>query len=241
MIRAGMIFGLAAYLLGAAPAANAQTLTEKIEALDALQAFADGYCGKVPLESESTAVSGSLKAKVEIDGLIRSLIDAGIVGEGEIERLKTSGVLQDQLARALDDNLRCRERLFEGLKSELLPAPGRTARRFTMLYDGSITIHGNPGRYQYGFVKGGLHRLSGYFSVDPSVIWAQGPNITMHAIDPADASTRLDLRADQVFRRTADGEDEETWLALTDFLDQNAGRTVRLFVEFDDGDDRLRW
>ncbi len=73
-------------------------------------------------EKSETKISGEAEAK--LNGLIAKVGDLGIKGAADLKREAHEGVLQDQLADAIKNNVDCRRGVFDTLQGKLLGPRG---------------------------------------------------------------------------------------------------------------------
>lgn len=119
-------------LFGVNGLAYASELEEQRKALDMIAEFAERLCTTVPLEEGRTGnleLSGS--AKVELNKLIRKIVDLGIEGAAKYKTEEWQGVLQKDLPRLLKDNIECKIEVWKDLKDKLVvigTKPASTAK-----------------------------------------------------------------------------------------------------------------
>lgn len=101
--------------------AYAGDLEEQKAALDIIANFADRLCKTIPLEkgqADSLELSGS--AKVELNKLIKSIVDLGVEGAAKYKTEEWQGVLQKDLPNLLKDNIHCKIEVWKDLRDKLL-------------------------------------------------------------------------------------------------------------------------
>ena len=107
------------FLLSCRYAIGADNLERQQKVLNMISEFANNFCTEVPLEESGSKAHLTGKGKAELNNLIKRLADLG----GEISLAYQSeehkGLLHGQLVDALKDNLRCREKVLDTLKSLL--------------------------------------------------------------------------------------------------------------------------
>ena len=121
----------------AASQAHAQTVDERLAALQKVNANAERYCTMVSTLSTSREwrVSGDVGA--ELKGLTRLLAALHSGAAGEVKDKQTEGVLQQDLARVLVAKSDCKIKILLMMQStlvDLLKPVAPTARRVTQTF-----------------------------------------------------------------------------------------------------------
>lgn len=127
--------------------ADASDLKEQKEALDMIAEFADRLCKTIPLEEGRAGgleLSGS--AKVELNKLIKKIVDLGIEGAAKYKSEEWQGVLQKDLPGLLKDNIDCKIEVWKDLKDKLMvfrakPDTTLTLQRLIIADDFETTHH----------------------------------------------------------------------------------------------------
>lgn len=92
-------------------------------ALKVVADFADRICNEIPLVGESGKLELTGKAKVELNKLVKKIVDAGIDGAIKYQSSEYSNVLQTDLAKTIYDNSQCKKDVWDDLKSKLITCP----------------------------------------------------------------------------------------------------------------------
>jgi hypothetical protein len=101
-------------------AVSAQSLKKKEEALKIIAEFANSFCQKVPLEGGNYGWELSGKGKVELNNILKKLIDIGVEGAVKYQDMEYKGFLQEDLVKALKESNNCRLQIWNDLKDRLL-------------------------------------------------------------------------------------------------------------------------
>ncbi len=91
------------------------------QALAEIANTADSICGTVTAAGRSNSVKVTGDIKAELSGLFKKLANLGVSGSGEMTHSDYEGVLQQQLAGALNDLRQCKLKVFNILQEKLLP------------------------------------------------------------------------------------------------------------------------
>jgi hypothetical protein len=91
------------------------------EILDEIAQTADKICGAVSQAGSSTSVEAKGDVKALLSGLLKHLADLGVEGGGSVDVKNYEGVVQDQLAGALENLRNCKEKVFDILQKKLIP------------------------------------------------------------------------------------------------------------------------
>jgi hypothetical protein len=111
--------------MGSIHGARADSLSPQ-DALKQIGITANDLCGSVPLTHTDNGVELTGKAKAELSGLLKWISSAGLNGEGTYSNKSTTGVLDKDLATALEHSENCKLDVLKELVPRLLPAiPGR--------------------------------------------------------------------------------------------------------------------
>ncbi len=111
---------LVALLVGPTRAAD---LASQEQMLDVIGGFADRLCSNVALEGSATEKELSGKASVELNNLLSKLAGLGLEVAASDKRSQYEGLLREDLASALKDELKCKTDVLMALKDKLLLGP----------------------------------------------------------------------------------------------------------------------
>ncbi|MEJ2653204.1 MAG: hypothetical protein P8173_15840 [Gammaproteobacteria bacterium] len=111
-------------LLVVAPLKADTQLHARREALNIIADFADRICNDVPLAGTRESIKLSGEAKAELSNVIAKLAKLGIKGVTKYANTKYQGVLQEDLATAIETGMKCKNDIATKLESELLPTSG---------------------------------------------------------------------------------------------------------------------
>jgi hypothetical protein len=101
----------------------ADSIENKKEALAIIASTADQICNKnVQQSSQSNELSLSGGANAEIAGLIKKLVDLGIVGAGSYSSKETQGILQNELSGSIKSQSNCKQGIFYALLEKFIPS-----------------------------------------------------------------------------------------------------------------------
>ncbi|MCU7843316.1 MAG: hypothetical protein KZQ93_05705 [Candidatus Thiodiazotropha sp. (ex Monitilora ramsayi)] len=101
----------------------ADSMENKKEALEIIANTADQICNKnVQQSSQSNEISLSGEVNAEIAGLVKKLVDLGIVGAGSYSTKETQGILQYELADSIKSQSNCKQGVFYALLEKLIPS-----------------------------------------------------------------------------------------------------------------------
>lgn len=101
----------------------ADSMENKKEALAIIADTADQICNKnIKQSSQSNEMSLSGEANAEIAGLVKKLVDLGIVGAGSYSSKKTQGILQYELAGSIKSQSNCKQGVFYALIEKFIPS-----------------------------------------------------------------------------------------------------------------------
>lgn len=114
------------------------------KALAEIADFADRICSKTSAEGGSSNIELSGNAKVELNKLIKNVVDVGIEGAAKYQESEWQGILQEDLADALKDERNCKLQVFNALKDKLIPASAPADNR-SDAEKKSQTSHSLPG------------------------------------------------------------------------------------------------
>ena len=139
MNRIRLSLAIAVAGLTLASATCAQDLEREARALKLMTETANSICqNKSTGRSTSVQVQGG--AKAEVSKLVKQLADLGVSGAITWTETSYDNVLQKDLASALERSTQCAERIFNSLRSHLLPAPIPGGNRYkpaaTLTQDG---------------------------------------------------------------------------------------------------------
>lgn len=121
MRRAGLVVW--AVLIAGAGGARPQTLDQQAQALATIRTYVLAVCP--PVEQQSRARQATVGAKISADlpGLIKKLVNLNAGVSGEYKTATSQGVLQQDLAKALEGQASCRVTLSMALIPRLLGTP----------------------------------------------------------------------------------------------------------------------
>jgi hypothetical protein len=113
------------WILRCVEPARADSLSPQ-EALKQIGITADQLCGRVPLKHTDNGVELTGTAKAELSGLLKIISSADLSGKGVYTSKTTTGVLDKDLATALENTGNCKLEVLKQLVPRLLPPiPGR--------------------------------------------------------------------------------------------------------------------
>jgi hypothetical protein len=114
-------------LASLAPAgAAAQTLDQQAQALATMRAYVLAVCPPVQQQSRSVQTTAGAKLGADLPGLIKKLINLNAGISGEYKTAASQGVLQQDLAKAMEGQNSCRVSLSMALIPKLLGTPQPT-------------------------------------------------------------------------------------------------------------------
>ncbi len=96
-------------------------LDKQKEALNVIADIADRICNKVSFTGNSENLELTGTAKVELNSLLKKLVDLGIEGTAKYQKSEYENVLHKDLQALLEDNSKCKLEVFKDLKDKLLP------------------------------------------------------------------------------------------------------------------------
>lgn len=94
------------------------------ESLQIIAEFANTMCANPAYQGSSTSVGANASAKAELSNLLRKLSDAKIELGSEVRGASFQGLLQTDLLEATKAASQCRLKIYDDLKSRLLPNAG---------------------------------------------------------------------------------------------------------------------
>jgi len=95
-------------------------LGTKEKGLELIANFSDRMCKDIPLSGGNRNIELSGGAKAELNGLIKGLVDLGFEGAAKYEKSDYKGLLQADLAKALETSTNCKLEIFRDLKGRIL-------------------------------------------------------------------------------------------------------------------------
>jgi hypothetical protein len=95
-------------------------LEKKQKALNMIVDFAERYCLDVPLGGGTIKRELSAEGKVQLNKFLKAFFDLEVGAGGKYQISEYTGILQKDLADALETSSNCRVRVLELLKDELL-------------------------------------------------------------------------------------------------------------------------
>jgi len=111
---------LASIGLSKSPLAYGQDSAQKEQALAAIENAADKFCQSVPIAQTSSGSELTAQGKAQLSGLFGKIADIGGSGSAEHSASHSRGVLQTDLAAAINDRNNCQLKVLEILKPEFL-------------------------------------------------------------------------------------------------------------------------
>lgn len=113
---------LAASLLWAASVSSglAQQVETFQQQLDVIADYAERICDRIPLKGSGENVELSGAARAELSGVLGRLADLGVSGSAQYQSEEYQGLLQKDLANALQDARDCRREIHNKLTDRLL-------------------------------------------------------------------------------------------------------------------------
>jgi hypothetical protein len=127
MNRSLVVFCVLVLLAPNLAAAQSETQTAQMKALEAIVNAANQICVSPPLEQHSDKVELSGQAKAAIAGALSKITDLGIQGAAKYTHSDSKGILQEQLAGAIKAGNDCRKDVLNTLKS-MIPALNTAAQ-----------------------------------------------------------------------------------------------------------------
>lgn len=88
---------------------------------------AENICGSIQATGSQSQIELEGEAEAELLKLSRRLLDLGIEGAANLSAGQYSGVLREQLGSELQDNRRCREKVFDAMFAVVFGATPETA------------------------------------------------------------------------------------------------------------------
>lgn len=115
----GMIFVLVIFFfyLGTV---RADDLDNRQKALNIIADFADKFCKEVPRIGKSSSKEITGDTKLELKGLLKKIADLGFGVRAKYNSNNYEGLLQTDLASTIQDNIKCRLKIWGDLKDKLL-------------------------------------------------------------------------------------------------------------------------
>ena len=120
-------FGLLAVAMGVSsisPLAYGQDSAQKEKALAEITKAADDFCQSVPIEQTSSGSELNAQGKAQLRGLASKIADLGVAGSAQNSTTQSRGVLQKDLATAINDRNNCKINVLKILSPAFL---GNTA------------------------------------------------------------------------------------------------------------------
>lgn len=110
-------------LLGAQVAVSSDQLSDEQMALSVISKFASEICAENLVQrSSGQSLKFDGRAGAELEGLAKKLVDLGVEGALRIKDAETQGVLQADLATAIENQSSCKKEIFYSLVDRLMPA-----------------------------------------------------------------------------------------------------------------------
>jgi hypothetical protein len=103
---------------------STQDLASDAQALKLITETAASICYTIEQQGGRSEAKISGEAEAKLNGLIGKVADLGIKGAANLQREAHEGVLQDQLATAIQSSANCRKSVFDKLQEKLLPSQG---------------------------------------------------------------------------------------------------------------------
>jgi hypothetical protein len=111
------------FLLGAQAAVSSEKFSDEQMALSLISKFASEICSEnLAQRSSGQSLKFDGRAVAELEGLAKKLVDLGIEGALRIKDAETQGVLQADLAAAIENQSSCKKEIFYSLVDRLMPA-----------------------------------------------------------------------------------------------------------------------
>ncbi len=102
--------------------AVAKDLDSRHQALNAISEFADNLCGEIKEKGTKSVKGISGKAKADLPGFLKKMVNIGIEGSAKFQTTEYQGVLQEDLANVLKDTRDCKYKVFEKLEAKFFPS-----------------------------------------------------------------------------------------------------------------------
>jgi hypothetical protein len=119
------------------PAYGQDSTQKEKEALDLIRSTAEDMCEKVPTEQKSSGSDLSGQGKAQLGGLAGKIADLGVSGSGQKWTNESAGILQKDLAAAINNRNDCKIKVLEILSKALLPENTTAAAPDTSASSGS--------------------------------------------------------------------------------------------------------
>jgi len=91
--------------------------------LELISKTANEICQTIPLEYTYSGVQLTGDAKAKVGGLVGKFVDLGLSGTGESESTHTTGILEQDLVKAIGNSNDCKLSVFKTLERDLLRKP----------------------------------------------------------------------------------------------------------------------
>lgn len=116
---AGRLLILIGFILGDCPRAGAADARIS-EALKMITDTAAQICESAPLEESGSGVTLSGDAQAKLGGLVGRIANLGLTGTGQYHSERSVGVLQKDLASAIQNSNKCKLQVFQTLERDLI-------------------------------------------------------------------------------------------------------------------------
>ena len=129
LAKIGAAFVVAFFLpLSALAQSNSMTVDEMVRLTETLEAFAQTTCESAPAGGRSSSFGvegqGSVGLSKILPDIVEELVDAGVEGAVKYQREEYIGVLQSEIAAAMENTNNCRMRVLELMTRTLMNSPG---------------------------------------------------------------------------------------------------------------------
>ncbi len=114
------IFAAAMGLSSISPLAYGQDSAQKEKALAEITKAADDFCQSVPIEQTSSGSELNAQGKAQLRGLASKIADLGVAGSTQNSTNQSRGVLQKDLATAINDHNNCKINVLKILSPAFL-------------------------------------------------------------------------------------------------------------------------
>ena len=147
-IRPVSIIAVVCFLTILTQTSLATPLEEQEAALNLIADFAERICYSISPEGQGSNLELSGKAKAELNGILKKLVNLGVEGAAKYQDTQYKGLLQKDLANAMRDSANCKLEVFRELKEKLIVQRSGSSRDPTELERARKAVL-NP--YDYGW------------------------------------------------------------------------------------------
>jgi len=132
LVKIGVVLVVSFFFpLSAIAQSTGMTVDEMVRLTETLEAFAQTTCESAPAGGSSSSLDAEGKGSVELSktlpDIVEELVDAGVEGAIKYQRKDYIGVLQSELAAAMENTNECRVRVLELMMRTLMNSPGNAS------------------------------------------------------------------------------------------------------------------